>query len=131
MILASDDPGLWVLPVLLLLGAAVVAPLAGAVLAGRVVLRIARSAASGDLWSALTPGTWLLAAGAGALGAAVRLSAAVFDRPAAWVGDVSLVCCCFALAAVTMAGLTAVLHRHLGTVRVMPRSSSARGTRRP
>ncbi|WP_409234488.1 hypothetical protein [Streptomyces sp. PA5.6] len=131
MILASEDPGTWVLPALLLLGAAVVAPLAGAVLAGRVVLRIARSAAAGDVWSALNPGTWLLAAGAGALGAGVRLSAAVFDRPTAWAGTVSLVCCCFALAAATMAGLTAVLDRHLRAVRVTPRSSSARGTRRP
>ncbi|MFD6437363.1 hypothetical protein [Streptomyces venezuelae] len=131
MILSSEDPGIWVLPVLLLLGAAVLAPLAGAVLAGRVVPRIARSAAAGDVWSALTPGTWLLAAGAGALGAGVRLSAALFDETPAWVGPVSLVCGCFALAAAAMAALTAALDRHLTTVRVTPRSSSAPGTRRP
>ncbi|MEV7192767.1 hypothetical protein AB0N81_13370 [Streptomyces sp. NPDC093510] len=130
MILASEDPGLWALPELLFFGAAIVAPLAGAVLAGRVVLRIARSAAAGDVWSALTPGTWLLAAGAGALGAGVRLSAAVFDRSAAWAGSVSLVCGSFALAAAAMAGLTAALDRHLKAVRGTPRSSSERGTRR-
>ncbi|WAL99218.1 hypothetical protein [Streptomyces sp. Je 1-369] len=131
MIVASEDPGLWVLPVLFLLGAAIVAPLAGVVLAGRVVLRIARSAAAGDVWSALTPGTWLLAAGAGALGAGIRLSASQFDRPAPWVESVSLVCGSFALAAAAMAGLTAVLDRHLKTARDTPRPVSARGTRRP
>ncbi|WP_306335403.1 hypothetical protein [Streptomyces sp. KL118A] len=133
MILSSEDPAIWMVPAVLLLGAALVSPLAGAVLAGRVVLRIARSAAAGNAWSALTPGTWLLAAGAGALGAGVRFTGSMFGGSTAWADSVSFVCGSFALAAVAMAGLTAALDRHLkgGVTSRAARSSSARGTRRP
>ncbi|WP_447037024.1 hypothetical protein [Streptomyces sp. DSM 118878] len=113
MTLASEDPGIWLLPVVFLLGVAAVAPIACAVLAWRVVLRVARSAAAGDAWAAFTPGTWLLAAGAGAFGAGFRFSVALYGRPAAWAETVSFACGCFAVAAVVMAGLTAALNRHL------------------
>ncbi|MEV0122109.1 hypothetical protein AB0I16_11280 [Streptomyces sp. NPDC050703] len=113
MILSSEDAGVWVLPVVFLFGVAATAPIACVVLAGRAVLRIARSAAAGDAWAACTPGTWLLAAGAGAFGAASEFTVLLYGGPAAWVHTVSLVCGCFALAAVAMSGLTAVLNRRL------------------
>ncbi|MGW0536240.1 hypothetical protein [Streptomyces sp. NPDC003032] len=113
MILSSEDAGIWVLPVVFLLGVAAISPIACAVLAGRVVLRIARSAAAGNAWTAFTPGTWLLAAGSGVLGAGSQFSVSLFGRPGAWVETVSLVCGCFALAAVAMAGLTAAINRRL------------------
>ncbi|MGV9881130.1 hypothetical protein [Streptomyces sp. NPDC003006] len=113
MILSSEDAGTWILPVVFLLGLATIAPIACAVLAGRVVLRIARAAAAGNAWTAFSPGTWLLAAASGALGAGSQFSASLSGRPAAWVETVSLVCGCFALAALAMAGLTAALNRRL------------------
>ncbi|KUL64328.1 MULTISPECIES: hypothetical protein [unclassified Streptomyces] len=113
MILSSEDAGVWVLPVVFLLGVAAVAPVVCVVLAGRVLLRVARSAASGDAWAAFTPGTWLLAAGSAALGAGLPFSVSLLGRPTPWVHTVSFICGCFALAAVAMSGLTAALNRRL------------------
>ncbi|MGW7079967.1 hypothetical protein [Streptomyces sp. NPDC054866] len=113
MILSSEDASFWILPVVFLVGAAAISPIACAVLAGRVVLRIARSAAAGNAWTAFTPGTWLLAAGSGALGAGSQFSVSLFGTTPAWLETVSLVCGCFALAAVAMAGLTAALNLRL------------------
>lgn len=113
MTLASEDAGIWILPIVLLLGLAAVSPFACAVLAGRVFVRIARSAAGGDIWTAFTPGTWLLAAASSALGAGFQISLSVYGLPAAWAAPVSFVCGCFALAALAMSGLTAALNRHL------------------
>ncbi|WP_173264722.1 hypothetical protein [Streptomyces pacificus] len=105
---------MWILPVVFLWGVAVVSPIACVALAGRVALRIARSAAAGDAWAAFTPGTWLLAAASGAFGAACRFSARLFGGPSAWIESASFVCGCFALAAGAMAALTAALDRGLG-----------------
>lgn len=113
MTFASEDAGIWILPVVFLFGVAAVSPIACAVLAGRVVLRIARSAAAGNPWTAFTSGTWLRAAGSGALGAVLPFSLSLFGRSGAWAENVSFVCGCFALAAVAMSGLTAVLNRRL------------------
>ncbi|GHG24655.1 hypothetical protein [Streptomyces hydrogenans] len=111
MLLSSEDAGIWILPVVLLFGVVVVSPIACAVLAGRVVLRIARSAVAGDAWAAFTPGTWLLAAASGTCGAMCQFTASLFGRPAAWVESASFVCGCFALAAGAIATFTATLNR--------------------
>ncbi|NEB82022.1 hypothetical protein G3I40_43465, partial [Streptomyces sp. SID14478] len=103
MILSSEDAGIWLVPVVLVLGLAVVAPVACAAFLLRVVLRIARAAAGGDAWSAFSPGTWLLAACAGASGAACRFTAVLVDRSWTGAGSLSFVCACFTLAALTMA----------------------------
>ncbi|MGW5735882.1 MULTISPECIES: hypothetical protein [Streptomyces] len=116
MILSSEDAGIWLLPMLFLLGMAVVSPIGCVVFAGRVMLRILRSMAAGNVWSALTPGTWLLAAGAGVFGAGCRFSVSLFGSPTAWIDSASFVCGCFALAAATMAAGTAALNRHLGNL---------------
>ncbi|MFJ9036880.1 hypothetical protein ACIRF8_09880 [Streptomyces sp. NPDC102406] len=112
MILSSEDVGLWLVPVLLALGVAVVSPVVCVVLAVRVVLRIARSVAEGAAWRAFTPGTWLLAAGSGAFGAGCRFSVTLFGETTPWVDSASFVCGCFALAAAAMAAFTAVLNQH-------------------
>jgi len=115
MLLSSEDAGIWILPVVLLFGVTIVSPIACVVLAGRVVLRIARSAVAGNAWAAFTPGTWLLAAASGTCGAMCRFAASLFGRPAAWVESVSFVCGCFALAAGVIAAFTATLdRRHKG-----------------
>ncbi|MET9932601.1 MULTISPECIES: hypothetical protein [unclassified Streptomyces] len=113
MVLSSEDAGIWVLPVVFLLGLALVSPVGCVLLAGRVVLRVARSAAAGQVWDAFTPGTWLLAAGAGAFGAGCRFSVLLFASPVTWVDSASFVCGCFTLVALAMAALTAALRRHL------------------
>ncbi|MEV3853895.1 hypothetical protein AB0J38_06160 [Streptomyces sp. NPDC050095] len=113
MILSSEDAGVWLVPVVFVLGLAVVSPIACVVLLARLVLRIARAAAVGHPWSAFTPGTWLLAAGAGAFGATCRFSVLLYDRSSSWADSVSFVCACFALAALSMAALTAMLNDRL------------------
>ncbi|MFG2576266.1 hypothetical protein [Streptomyces sp. NPDC048481] len=113
MILSSEDAGIWILPVVFLLGAAIAAPVVCLLLAGRVALRVARSAAAGDAWRALTPGTWLCAAGSAACAAGCRFTVSLFTAPADWLLSLTLVCGCFALAAVAMAALTAALNKHL------------------
>ncbi|WP_372350985.1 hypothetical protein [Streptomyces sp. KL116D] len=113
MILSSEDAGIWILPVVFLLGAAIVAPVVCVVLAARVALRFARAAAAGDAWRAVTPSTWLVAGGSGACAAGCRFTVSLFTAPADWFLSVTFVCGCFALAAVAMAALTAAQNRLL------------------